>query len=72
MGVLGLAGYVADLPSLGEKNFWKSDSTSGAKFFIDGNAYVHHLYVNSNLDWIYGGKDEKVQTEQPTAMLLTD
>ncbi|KAG2178260.1 hypothetical protein INT43_003513 [Umbelopsis isabellina] len=62
MGVLGLAGYVADLPSLGEKIFWKPGSTSGAKFFIDGNAYVHHLYVNSNLDWIYGGQYAELAT----------
>lgn len=67
MGVLRLASHVRDRPELGEKIYWKSGTPSGTKFIIDGNAYVHHLYVNSNLDWVHGGKS---LTHDPRSSLI--
>lgn len=68
MGVLRLASYVRDRPALGEKIYWKSGTPSGTKFIIDGNAYVHHLYMNSDLDWVHGGKS---LTQDPRSPMIT-
>lgn len=56
MGVRGLASYIRSQPALGNRVDVKSGTDLKTKFFIDGNAYVHHLYMTSDLDWIHGGR----------------
>ncbi|KAI9281230.1 PIN domain-like protein [Umbelopsis sp. AD052] len=56
MGVRGLASYIRSQPALGNRVDVKSGADLKTKFFIDGNAYVHHLYMTSDLDWIHGGQ----------------
>ncbi|KAH8552195.1 XPG domain containing-domain-containing protein, partial [Umbelopsis sp. PMI_123] len=56
MGVRGLASYIRDQPGLGKRVDLKSGADLETKFFIDGNAYIHHLYVSSDLDWVHGGQ----------------
>jgi hypothetical protein len=55
MGVRGLASYIRSQPALSNRVDVKSGADLKTKFFIDGNAYVHHLYMTSDLDWIHGG-----------------
>ncbi|KAI9320861.1 PIN domain-like protein, partial [Dichotomocladium elegans] len=57
MGIYGLATFVQEHCSLGEKESWHVDATEKrTSFVIDGNAFTYHYAMQSRTSWAHGGQ----------------